>query len=142
VSVNNRVSDIWRSYITLRLLWDIGLRIPFTPPQLVRKRYENSPLKLYAKIVNYLFRVVARDRITQLDIKNYVLSCINEDIHSSSSSVGCGTEPERSIGSSAVQSNIKDKILAQKWPALIRFATSKVACLNKIRYFFQNRFRS
>jgi GDP-4-dehydro-6-deoxy-D-mannose reductase len=47
VSVNSRVSDIWRSYITQRLLWDIGLRIAFTPPQVVRKRYENSPLEVF-----------------------------------------------------------------------------------------------
>jgi len=44
ISVNSRVSDVWRSYITQRLLWDIGLRISFTPPQYIRERSENSPL--------------------------------------------------------------------------------------------------
>lgn len=30
--VHGRVSDIWRSYISQRLLWDIGYRVAFAPP--------------------------------------------------------------------------------------------------------------
>jgi len=32
ISVHSSVSDIWRSYIAQRLLWDAGLQIAFTPP--------------------------------------------------------------------------------------------------------------
>ena len=32
MQVHGRVSDIWRSYITERLLWDIDMQVAFTPP--------------------------------------------------------------------------------------------------------------
>jgi hypothetical protein len=36
MTVSGRVSDIWRSYLVQRLLWDTGLRLAFAPP-LVRQ---------------------------------------------------------------------------------------------------------
>ena len=30
--MHGRVSDIWRSYISQRLLWDVGYRVAFAPP--------------------------------------------------------------------------------------------------------------
>jgi hypothetical protein len=38
ITVHGRVSDIWRSYITQRLLWDIGGRIVFRSPWVVQYR--------------------------------------------------------------------------------------------------------
>jgi len=32
VTVHGRVSDIWRSYISQRLFWDIGMHLTFAPP--------------------------------------------------------------------------------------------------------------
>jgi len=32
ITVHGRVSDIWRSYIVQRLMWDVGLRIAFAEP--------------------------------------------------------------------------------------------------------------
>jgi hypothetical protein len=32
LQVHGRVSDIWRSYVAQRLLWDAGLRVAFSPP--------------------------------------------------------------------------------------------------------------
>lgn len=33
LQVHGRVSDIWRSYIAQRLLWDVGSSIAFMPPR-------------------------------------------------------------------------------------------------------------
>ncbi|XP_038075300.1 probable glycosyltransferase STELLO1 [Patiria miniata] len=38
VSVHGRVSDIWRSYFTQRLLWDIGMQVAFHSPFVVQYR--------------------------------------------------------------------------------------------------------
>ena len=38
ISVPGRVSDIWRSYIAQRLLWDAGKYIAFTKPMVIQKR--------------------------------------------------------------------------------------------------------
>lgn len=44
VSVHGRVSDIWRSYIAQRLLWDVGHTIAFTPPQVNQFRNVHNAL--------------------------------------------------------------------------------------------------
>jgi hypothetical protein len=44
VSVHGRVSDIWRSYIAQRLLWDAGKVIAFTPPRVTQFRNPHNPL--------------------------------------------------------------------------------------------------
>jgi hypothetical protein len=38
------VSDIWRSYIAQRVLWDAGKRIAFTPPRVTQFRNPHNPL--------------------------------------------------------------------------------------------------
>ena len=43
-SVHGRVSDIWRSYIAQRLLWDVGRTIAFTAPMVKQLRNEHNPL--------------------------------------------------------------------------------------------------
>mmetsp|Transcript_51326 Transcript_51326/g.133346 ORF Transcript_51326/g.133346 Transcript_51326/m.133346 type:complete len:521 (-) Transcript_51326:501-2063(-) len=54
VTVHGRVTDIWRSYFTQRLLWDVGLRIAFSTPWVTQYRNAhnyladfNSELPLY-----------------------------------------------------------------------------------------------
>jgi len=37
-SVSGRVTDIWRSYFTQRLLWDVGMRIAFASPWVTQFR--------------------------------------------------------------------------------------------------------
>ena len=56
ISVPGRVSDIWRSYIAQRLLWDVGMQIAFTAPTVTQQRGEHDSLRdmdaeqdLYAK---------------------------------------------------------------------------------------------
>lgn len=44
VSVHGRVSDIWRSYIGQRLLWDIGMNIAFVAPFVDQHRNAHNPL--------------------------------------------------------------------------------------------------
>ena len=44
VSVHGRVSDIWRSYIGQRLLWDIGMNIAFVAPWVDQHRNAHNPL--------------------------------------------------------------------------------------------------
>jgi hypothetical protein len=44
VSVHGRVSDIWRAYFAQRLLWDVGLRLAFTPPRVTQVRNVHDAL--------------------------------------------------------------------------------------------------
>lgn len=44
ISVHGRVSDIWRSYIGQRLLWDIGMNIAFVAPVVDQHRNPHNPL--------------------------------------------------------------------------------------------------
>lgn len=44
ISVHGRVSDIWRAYISQRLLWDAGLQIAFTTPLVEQFRNPHDPL--------------------------------------------------------------------------------------------------
>uniref|UniRef100_A0A7S1INI2 Glycosyl transferase CAP10 domain-containing protein n=1 Tax=Eutreptiella gymnastica TaxID=73025 RepID=A0A7S1INI2_9EUGL len=44
ITVHGRVSDIWRSYITQRILWDIGGRIVFRSPWVVQYRNAHNYL--------------------------------------------------------------------------------------------------
>jgi STELLO glycosyltransferases len=44
VSVHGRVSDIWRSYIAQRLLWDVGKTVAFMPPRVTQFRNPHNPL--------------------------------------------------------------------------------------------------
>jgi len=44
VTVHGRISDIWRSYIAQRLLWDVGLQIAFTPPVVDQLRNAHNHL--------------------------------------------------------------------------------------------------
>ena len=45
VTINSRVSDIWRSYIAERLFWDVGLRVGFfARPLVVQDRNDHSNL--------------------------------------------------------------------------------------------------
>lgn len=45
VTVHGRVSDIWRSYLTEKLLWDIGQVVAFTSPHVVHDRVAHDYLK-------------------------------------------------------------------------------------------------
>jgi len=64
VTVHGRVSDIWRSYLTQKLLWDIGQSVVFTNPHVIHDRVAHDYLKdfqseqdLYLKstaMVNFL----------------------------------------------------------------------------------------
>eukprot|EP00906_Rhabdomonas_costata_P021226 RCo030839 len=44
ITVHGRVSDIWRSYITQRLLWEIGGQVVFRPPWVVQHRNAHNYL--------------------------------------------------------------------------------------------------
>ncbi|XP_033632604.1 probable glycosyltransferase STELLO2 [Asterias rubens] len=44
ITVHSRVSDIWRSYFTQRLLWDIGKRLSFHSPAVVQNRNAHNYL--------------------------------------------------------------------------------------------------
>jgi hypothetical protein len=44
VSVHGRVSDIWRSNIGQRLLWDIGMNVAFIAPLVDQNRNPHDPL--------------------------------------------------------------------------------------------------
>lgn len=45
VTVHGRVSDIWRSYLTQKLLWDVGQVLSFTNPHVVHDRVAHDYLK-------------------------------------------------------------------------------------------------
>lgn len=45
VTVHGRVSDIWRAYLTQKLLWDIGQVLTFTSPHVVHDRVAHDYLK-------------------------------------------------------------------------------------------------
>jgi len=45
VTVHGRVSDIWRAYLTQKLLWDIGQVISFAPAHVVHDRVAHDYLK-------------------------------------------------------------------------------------------------
>lgn len=45
VTVHGRVSDIWRAYLTQKLLWDVGQVVSFTPPHVVHDRVAHDYLK-------------------------------------------------------------------------------------------------
>lgn len=46
VTVHGRVSDIWRAYLTQKLLWDVGQVITFTPAHVVHDRVAHDYLRL------------------------------------------------------------------------------------------------
>lgn len=61
VSVHGRVSDIWRSYITQRLMWDLGQSLAFAAPWVTQCRNPHSylgdldsELHLYARAGEFL----------------------------------------------------------------------------------------
>jgi len=64
VTVHGRVSDIWRAYLTQKLLWDLGQLVAFAPAHVVHDRVAHDYLKdfqseqdLYLKstaLVNFL----------------------------------------------------------------------------------------
>lgn len=45
VTVHGRVSDIWRAYLTQKLLWDVGQLVTFLPPYVVHDRVAHDYLK-------------------------------------------------------------------------------------------------
>jgi len=45
VTVHGRVSDIWRAYLTQKLLWDVGQGLAFTSPHVVHDRVAHDYLK-------------------------------------------------------------------------------------------------
>merc|ERR1719157_306801 len=45
VTVHGRVSDIWRSFLTQKLLWDIGEVLAFRPSYVVHDRVAHDYLK-------------------------------------------------------------------------------------------------
>jgi len=45
VTVHGRVSDIWRSFLTQKLLWDIGTVLTFTNPHVIHDRVAHDYLK-------------------------------------------------------------------------------------------------
>eukprot|EP00927_Polykrikos_kofoidii_P085975 TRINITY_DN9494_c0_g1_i1.p1 TRINITY_DN9494_c0_g1~~TRINITY_DN9494_c0_g1_i1.p1 ORF type:complete len:500 (+),score=59.30 TRINITY_DN9494_c0_g1_i1:255-1754(+) len=45
VTVHGRVSDIWRAYLTQKLLWDVGQVVAFTPAHVVHDRVAHDYLK-------------------------------------------------------------------------------------------------
>lgn len=56
IQVHGRVSDIWRSYIAQRLLWEADAYVAFAPPMVTQVRSPHNPLAdmhaehdLYAK---------------------------------------------------------------------------------------------
>jgi hypothetical protein len=44
ITVHGRVADIWRSYITMRLCKEFGIRVIFTPPMVVQVRNSHDYL--------------------------------------------------------------------------------------------------
>lgn len=44
LQVHGRVSDIWRSYVAQRLLWDVGYNIAFAPPMVDQFRSPHNYL--------------------------------------------------------------------------------------------------
>ncbi|XP_022102192.1 probable glycosyltransferase STELLO2 [Acanthaster planci] len=74
VTVHGRVSDIWRSYFTQRLMWDIGKRLAFHSPFVVQKRNPHnymadfdSEMDLYYKaenLVEFLLRFTTESPTT------------------------------------------------------------------------------
>ena len=61
-SVNSRVSDIWRAYVTQRLLWDINSHVGFLSPQVDHSRHTLNYLEDFdsenpraGELVKYLF---------------------------------------------------------------------------------------
>ncbi len=66
ITTSFRVCDIWRGYVTQRLLWDIGANLCFTKATAIQERNEHDLLKdfideqdLYykaGKLVNFLLR--------------------------------------------------------------------------------------
>jgi len=45
VTVHGRVSDIWRAYLTQKLLWDVGQVLSFTNPHVIHDRVAHDYLK-------------------------------------------------------------------------------------------------
>jgi len=45
VTVHGRVSDIWRAYLTQKLLWDVGQVVAFTSPHVIHDRVAHDYLK-------------------------------------------------------------------------------------------------
>jgi len=83
ITVHGRVSDIWRSYFTQRLLWDIGGRLVFREPWVVQYRNAHNYLAdfdseypLYTRttaLVKYLRRWdVPERRLSQRLLQMYV----------------------------------------------------------------------
>jgi hypothetical protein len=50
VTVREPVSDIWRSYIAQRLLWDIGLNVAFMPSIVVRRSAGKDEENVFAEL--------------------------------------------------------------------------------------------
>jgi hypothetical protein len=44
VQVHGRISDIWRSYVSQRLLWDVGYHIAFSTPMVDQLRSPHNYL--------------------------------------------------------------------------------------------------
>lgn len=44
LQVHGRVSDIWRSYMAQRLLWDVGYQVAFSPPMVDQLRSPHNYL--------------------------------------------------------------------------------------------------
>jgi hypothetical protein len=44
MTVHGRVSDIWRSYVSQRLLWDVGCVVAFAPPMVDQFRSPHNYL--------------------------------------------------------------------------------------------------
>lgn len=79
ITVSGRVSDIWRSYITQRIMKDIGLYVVYNPPQVVHHRSNHDYLSdlsaedyLYER-TSALLLFLTRWNSSQLSLKTRIL---------------------------------------------------------------------
>ena len=59
ITVHGRVSDIWRSYIAQRLLWDLGVRVGFQAPWVIQHRNAHNYLKDFQSELDLYLRCEA-----------------------------------------------------------------------------------
>ena len=64
ISIHGRVSDIWRSYVTQRLMWLAGGRLAFGPPLVTQHRNVHdyladfdSEVPLYTKVLCVFYTI-------------------------------------------------------------------------------------
>ena len=85
ITVSPRVTDIWRSYITERLLWEMGGQMAFTSPFVTQYRNPHSYQKdfddevdLYVKVTPLLNRLAAWTSAPGASLSDAYLSILEE----------------------------------------------------------------